>query len=239
MGTGWSTCSFAVRDANKLFEMQSFRILGRKTCMSAHHFHRSAGCFCISGRKPDCRAFTILLFYYLLFHCHWVPSRRFLHLGPQNLNVGRTVYHCIILLFHFHWFPARRFLASRAAKPECRPTIFTVWPGVFASRAADGRAGLLHRSSYHLYMAVAINWGSLLRDGPCKEDHRTWRFVFGAPDFGKLTDASRFTPRLPLGSRTLKALNMRHRTQAENCIALSQLWASKSTKDHVPEGPCA
>ena len=41
----------AVRDAKKLFGMQSFRISGRETWMSDHHFHRSAGRFCISGRK--------------------------------------------------------------------------------------------------------------------------------------------------------------------------------------------
>ena len=68
--------------------------------------------------KPECRT-TIFTGRpgRLLFHFHWVPGRGFLHLGPQNLNVGprfsavrRTVYDFTILLFHFHWVPGRRFL---------------------------------------------------------------------------------------------------------------------------------
>ena len=103
-------------------------ILGRKTCMSAQHFHRSAG------------PFTILPFFYfpiLLLHFHWVPGRRFLHLGPQNLHVGpafspvgRTVYYSTVLLFSYFTiaFPLgsrQEVLASWAAKPACRPATFT------------------------------------------------------------------------------------------------------------------
>ena len=52
------------------FQAGGFCISGRKTCMSARHFHRSAGPFTT-----------------LLFHFHWVPGRRFLHLGLPILHV--------------------------------------------------------------------------------------------------------------------------------------------------------
>ena len=64
-------------------------ISGRKTCMSARHFHQSAGPFII-----------------LLLHLYWVPGSRLLHLEPQNLHVGPpfspvdwTVYYFTILLY--------------------------------------------------------------------------------------------------------------------------------------------
>ena len=77
------------------FQAKGFRIPGRKTCMSGHHFYRSAGCFCISGQKPACQT-TIF---------NGRPP--FLHLVPQNLNV-RPPFSPVgglfsVLLFHFHW----------------------------------------------------------------------------------------------------------------------------------------
>ena len=55
------------------FQARGFCISGRKTCMSARTFSPSAGPFTIT---------------FLLLHFHWVPVKRFLHLGPQNLHVG-------------------------------------------------------------------------------------------------------------------------------------------------------
>ena len=120
---GGQHAGFAVRDAEKLSEMQSFRISGRKTCMSAHHFHRLAAVFASRVAKPECRTtiFTsrpdCLLFYFFTISC---PSRqRFLHLGSRNLNVeppfspvGRTVYYFTILLFHVRSVPGRGFCIS-------------------------------------------------------------------------------------------------------------------------------
>ena len=50
------------------FQAGGFCILGRKTCMSARHFHWSAGSFTI-----------------LLFHFHWVPGTRF---ACKNFKLG-------------------------------------------------------------------------------------------------------------------------------------------------------
>ena len=94
---------FAVRHAKKLFEMQSCCIPGRKTCMSASHFHRSAGRFCISSCKT----------------C--MSARHFHHsAGPFTL----------LLLHYFMSIISSRqeVFASRAANPACRPAIFTSWP---------------------------------------------------------------------------------------------------------------
>ena len=80
----------------KLFEMQSFCISARKTCMSARHFHQSAGPFII-----------------FLIHFHCVPCRRFLHLGPQFSPVGRSVYYFTI---SFPLGSRQEVFASRARK---------------------------------------------------------------------------------------------------------------------------
>ena len=97
--------------------------------MSDHHFHLTAG--------PS----TILLFYsftILLCHFCWVQSRRFLHLEPQNLNVGppfhRSAGPFTILLFHVRWVQQEVF-ASRAAKPECRTTFVCISDSFFCMSA--------------------------------------------------------------------------------------------------------
>ena len=122
---GGRHAGFAVRDAEKLSEMQSFRISGRKTCMSAHHFHRLAAVFASRVAKPECRTtiFTSrpyrLLFCYFTISCPFGSRQRFLHLGSRNLNVeppfspvGRTVYYFTILRLHVHSVPGRSFCIS-------------------------------------------------------------------------------------------------------------------------------
>ena len=94
--------------------------------------------FASRAAKPECRT-TItgrrgrLLFYY--FNFHWVPGRRFLHLGPQNLNVGppfspggrrRLLFYYFTISFPLG--SRQEVFASRAAKPECRTTSFTGRP---------------------------------------------------------------------------------------------------------------
>ena len=61
--------------------------------------------FACRAAKPECQTTISLV------------GRPFLHVGPQNLNVGppfspvgQTVYYFTILLFYFHWVPGRRFL---------------------------------------------------------------------------------------------------------------------------------
>ena len=70
---------------------RGFCISGRKTCMSDHHFHHSAG------------PFTIFLPYYFTISFPLGSSQGVLHLGPQNLHVGpsfsplgRAVYYSTI-----------------------------------------------------------------------------------------------------------------------------------------------
>ena len=79
--------------------------------------------------------------------CHWVPGRRLLYLGPQNLHVGppfspvgRAVYYFTlslfysfnyyftILLFHFPLGSRQEVFASRAAKPACRTAFSPAGP---------------------------------------------------------------------------------------------------------------
>ena len=62
----------------------------------------------------------------LLFYFRWVQSRRFLHLGPQNLHV-RPPFHRSADRFLFYCFTIpfplglrQVVFTSRAAKPECR-----------------------------------------------------------------------------------------------------------------------
>ena len=96
----------------KVVRMQTFCISGRKTGMSARI-------------SPVGR--TIYYFATVQFHFHWVPGRKFLHLGPQNLHVGppfspvgRAVCY---LTFISIGFQAGSFCIS-GKKPECRPTIY-------------------------------------------------------------------------------------------------------------------
>ena len=99
---------FTGRPDRLLFYLEFFAFRATTTCMSASHFHRSAG--------PS----TILL-----FHFHWVPGQRFLNLGPQNPHAGPPLSPVTIS------FPLgfRKWdFASRTAKPACRPTILTGRP---------------------------------------------------------------------------------------------------------------
>ena len=123
--------------------------------------------FASRAAKPECRTTispvggAVYYFTISLFHFHWVPGRRFLHLAPQNLNVGppfspsgrrRLLFYYFTISFPLG--SRQEVFASRAAKPECRTTIFTGRPDrllfyyftisfplgsrqeVFASRAA-------------------------------------------------------------------------------------------------------
>ena len=72
---------------------------GRKTCMSAHHFHQSAG------------PFTTLLFYY------------FISIGFKAGGFCISGRKTCMSAHHFLRSPGR--FCIRAAKPACRPSIFT------------------------------------------------------------------------------------------------------------------
>ena len=93
------------------FQAAGFCISGRKTCMSAHHFHRSAGPFTILLFF----CFAVLLFSYFIstgFQAGYCcTSGR----GPQNLHVGQPFSPVGI---------SQSFIASRAANPACRLTVF-------------------------------------------------------------------------------------------------------------------
>ena len=89
---------------------RGFCISGSETWMSNHHFHRSAGSFCISGSET------------CMSNHHFHQSA-----GPF------TIYHFAI---SFPFGSRQRFLHLGSRKPECRTTIFTSQPAVFASRVA-------------------------------------------------------------------------------------------------------
>ena len=124
-GTGWPTCRSCCPRCRKANYSRCivcapraatpacgrFCISGRKTCMSARHFHRSAGPFTIS-----------------LFHFHYAPGRRFLHLEPQNLHVGSRFLHVgpPILRVRCALAPPTDFFAPRTANPACRLTFLHV-----------------------------------------------------------------------------------------------------------------
>ena len=125
MELGGRHAGFAVRNAKKLYKMQSFRISRRKTCMSATIFTGRPAVFASRVAKPECRTtiFTSrpdrLRFYYFTISFPFGSRQRFLHLGSRNLNVeppfspvGRTVYDFIFLLFHFHLVPGKGFCIS-------------------------------------------------------------------------------------------------------------------------------
>ena len=136
-----------------------FCISGRQTCMTACHFHRSAG------------PFAILQFYNFTISFPLGSTQGFLHLGPQNLHVGppfspvgRTVCCFMILRFYYFisiGFQARGFCIS-AARPACRPPFapvggpFTISllhgskQEVFASRAAKPACQPASRKLLHL-----------------------------------------------------------------------------------------
>ena len=94
----YCTISFPLGSRQEVFASR-----GRKTCMSAHHFHQSAG------------PFTTLRFYY--FISIGFKAGGFLHLGPQKLHVGlpfspvgRTVYYFTISFPLGSRVQGRRFL---------------------------------------------------------------------------------------------------------------------------------
>ena len=108
-----------------------FCISGRKTCMSARHFHRSAS------------PLTFLLFHYFTISFPLGSRQEVLHLGPQNLHVAPPFYRPFTILLFTIYFTSslslgsrQEVFASRAAKPACRLAIFQGRPRAFASRAA-------------------------------------------------------------------------------------------------------
>ena len=114
-----------MRDAKQMFEMQSFRISGRKTCMSAHHFLRlflHPGSRNLNVEPPFSPVGQTV--YYFTISFRFGSRLRFLHLGWRNLNVeppfspiGRTLPELFLHLGQpiLHCMSAKRIPACKGS----------------------------------------------------------------------------------------------------------------------------
>ena len=103
--TSRTVCYFTI-SFPLISRQEAFAFRAATTGMSALHFHLSVGPFTI-----------------LLFHFHWVPGRRFLHLeqprlpvGPPFLSVSRAVYY-----FTIYYFISIEFQAGGFCIPSRHP----------------------------------------------------------------------------------------------------------------------
>ena len=86
-----------------------------------------------------------------------VPSRRCLHLGPQNLHVGSRFLHVGPPILHLRRTLAspRGFFASRTASPACLLTFLRVGPNVSPYILNQTKGWLMHGSSGVLFAEQA------------------------------------------------------------------------------------